>query len=452
MSYLPNTDADRAAMLQAIGIEGIDQLFHDVPAGCRYPPLNLPPPASEPEIMRELREISEYNVDLEHAPCFLGAGAYRHFVPSVVGHVIGRSEFYTAYTPYQPEISQGTLQSIFEYQSMICALTGMDVANASHYDGATALAEAVVMAVNVGRGKRRKVVLSGAVHPEYRAVVRTYTQGMGLTFAGEEAGPLATDKLAAMVDADTACVLVQNPDFLGYLASPSALRALADAAHAAGALLVVSADPIALGLFAPPADYGADIVCGEGQALGGGLNFGGPYLGFFAARQEYVHKMAGRIIGQTVDGKGQRGFVLTLSAREQHIRREKATSNICSNEALMALAAAVYLTAMGKTGLRRVAELCYHKAHYAAARLAALPGYQLLASQPFFKEFALRCPRPVHEVNDSLLNEWGIIGGYDLERDYPQLANTMLVCVTEMNTRDEIDALAEALDSLEEQS
>jgi glycine cleavage system P protein (glycine dehydrogenase) subunit 1 len=450
MSYLPNTDADRAAMFHAVGVKGMDELFKDVPSSQRYPPLDLPPPISEVEVLRELREISEYNVDLDHAPSFLGAGAYRHFVPSVVGHLLGRSEFYTAYTPYQPEISQGTLQTMFEYQSLICALTGMDVANASHYDGATSLAEAVVMAVSVGRGKRRKVVLSAGVHPEYRAVVRTYTQGMGLTLAGEDIGPLHTGKLAELLDADTACVVVQMPSFLGYLEEPSTLRTLADAAHAAGALLVVTADPISLGLFLPPAEYGADIVCGEGQALGGGLNFGGPYLGYFACRQEHMHKMAGRVVGQTVDRNGQRGFVLTLSAREQHIRREKATSNICSNEALMSLAAGVYLTAMGKTGLRRVAELCYHKAHYAASELSTLPEFEVVNVRPFFKEFILQCPGPVEAINDYLLNEWGIIGGYDLGRDYPQLANAMLVCVTEMNTREEIDALVEALGDMEE--
>ena len=459
MPYLPNTDADRAAMFKAVGVKGMDDLFRDVPQNLRYPPLDLPLPVSEVEVLRELREISEYNVDLDHAPSFLGAGAYRHFVPSVVGHVLGRSEFYTAYTPYQPEISQGTLQTMFEYQSLICALTGMDVSNASHYDGATSLAEAVVMAVSVGRGKRRKVVLSAGVHPEYRAVVRTYTQGMNLVLTGETAtasrhplgeapDPLETGKLAPLLDADTACVVVQTPSFLGYLEEPSTLRGLADAAHAAGALLVVVADPISLGLFLPPAEYGADIVCGEGQALGGGLSFGGPYLGYFACKQEYVHKMAGRIVGQTVDRNGRRGFVLTLSAREQHIRREKATSNICSNEALMSLAAGIYLTAMGKSGLRQVAELCYHKAHYAASELGTLPGFKAQVVHPFFKEFALQCPGPVGAINDYLLNEWGIIGGYDLGRDYPEMANTMLVCVTEMNTRAEIDALVEALGSM----
>jgi glycine dehydrogenase subunit 1 len=448
MSYIPNTDADRAAMLKTIGVKSVEDLFRDVPADQRFPRLNLPEPVSEPEILSELRAIGEYNVDLDHAICFLGAGAYRHFVPSVVGHMVGRSEFYTAYTPYQPEISQGTLQTIFEYQSMICALTGMDVANASHYDGATALAEAVIVAVNVARNKRAKVVISAGVHPEYRAVVHTYSQGMRLTMVGDEDANPDPQALAGHVDANTACVIVQNPDFLGHLADPEALRKLADAVHAAGAMFVVSADPISLGLFKAPGEYGADIVCGEGQALGGGLSFGGPYLGYFACKQQFVHKIAGRIVGQTVDRNGQRGFVLTLSAREQHIRREKATSNICSNEALMALAAGVYMTALGKRGLRQVAELCYHKAHYAAKQLADLPDYELLSTGRFFKEFVLRCPKPVPEINAYLLSEWGIVGGYDVQRDYPAMANTMLLCVTELNTKDEIDTLAEALSSL----
>jgi glycine dehydrogenase subunit 1 len=268
--------------------------------------------------------------------------------------------------------------------------------------------------------------------------------------SGDDASPFDLKPLFELVDSDTACVIVQNPSFLGYMQGPAGLRALAEATHDAGALLVVCADPISLGLFLPPGEYGADIACGEGQALGGGLNFGGPYLGYFACREQYVHKMAGRIVGQTVDQQGERGFVLTLSAREQHIRRERATSNICSNEALMALAAAVYLTALGRTGLRTVAELCYHKAHYAAQRLAELPGYELCGEGMFFHEFPLQCPRPVQEINDYLLNEWGIIGGYDLGRDYPELANVMLVCVTEVTTQDEIETLVEALQDMEE--
>jgi len=377
-----------------------------------------------------------------------------------VGHVTGRSEFYTAYTPYQAEVSQGTLQTIFEYQSMVCALTGMEVANASHYDGATSMAEAVIMALAVGREKRKKVVMAPTVHPEYRATVRTYTQGMDLTIVGdelphgEEVPPTSLlsepagaglKRLKAHLDDDTACVIVQNPDFFGQLESPAALQSLADAVHEAKALFIVSADPISLGLFKPPGQYGADIVVGEGQALGNHPNFGGPYLGYFTCKEKYVRKMAGRLIGQTVDTKGRRGFVMTLVAREQHIRRERATSNICTNEALIALAAGVYLAALGKCGLRTVAELCYHKAHYAARQIGALEGFDVLGERPFFKEFVVRCPMPVAELNKHLLEDWCIVGGYDLGRDYPGMENYSLLCVTEMNTQEEIDRLVQAL-------
>jgi glycine dehydrogenase subunit 1 len=442
MSYVPHTDADRAEMLAAIGVERVEDLFHDVPAACRFPGLNLPEPLSEMEIMAELQAISEENLDTGHFTSFLGAGAYQHYVPCIVDHVISRSEFYTAYTPYQPEISQGTLQGIFEYQSMICALTGMDVANASHYDGATSTAEAVIMALNVGRGRRKRVILSPLVHPEYRAVVRTYTQGMDLDIVGDQDPAVTLDDLTALLDRNTACLIVQIPNFLGQIED---LEGLAEKVHAVKAKLVVVADPISLGLLKPPGDYGADIVVGEGQALGNGLNFGGPYLGFFACRQKDVRKMAGRLVGQTVDTEGKRGFVLTLATREQHIRRERATSNICTNQALCALATSVHLAALGKTGLRKLAELCYHKAHYAASRIAGLQGYQVLSAKPFFKEFVVRCPAPVETINGYLLEEWGLIGGYDLGRDYPDLEKHMLVCVTEVNSRREIDALADAL-------
>jgi glycine dehydrogenase subunit 1 len=443
MSYVPHTDADRAEMLAAIGVERVEDLFHDVPAAYRFPELNLPEPLSEMEIMAELQAMSEENLDVSHFPNFLGAGAYNHYVPRVVDHVISRSEFYTAYTPYQPEISQGTLQSIFEYQSMICALTGMEVANASHYDGATAVAEAVIMALNVARGKRQRVILSPLVHPEYRAVVRTYTQGMDLEIVGDGEGTANLADLTALLDKNTACLVVQSPNFLGEIED---LEGLADKVHAAGALLVVAvADPISLGLLRSPGDYGADIVAGEGQALGNGLNFGGPYLGFFACRMKDVRKMSGRLVGQTVDSDGQRGFVLTLATREQHIRRERATSNICTNQALCATATAVHLAALGKTGFRKLAELCYHKAHYAASRVAKLDGYRVVDDKPFFKEFVVRCPAPVKKINDYLLAEWGIIGGYDLGRDYAHLENHMLVCVTEVVSREEIDALVDAL-------
>jgi len=450
MSYVPHTAADRRAMLAEIGVESVEDLFCDVPQQHRYPELSLPEPLSEIEILAELRDMSEQNADLDHFFCFLGAGAYNHFVPSVVDHVISRSEFYTAYTPYQPEVSQGTLQSIFEYQSMICALTGMDAANASHYDGATALAEAVIMALNVGRHKKKRVVLSPSIHPEYREVVRTYTQGMGLTIVGDDDPANDLQALQTLIDRDTCCVVVQNPDFFGRLSRPAETQTLADAAHAVKALLVVVADPISCGLFKPPGDYGADVVLGEGQALGNALNFGGPYLGYFACREAYARKMAGRLVGETVDSRGQRGYVMTLVAREQHIRRERATSNICTNQALNALAAGVYLAAMGKRGLRQVAELCYHKAHYAAQRIAALPGFELADDALFFKEFAVRCPLPVQTLNDELLEEWGIIGGLDLGRFYPDRAGQMLLCVTEMNSREEIDCLVEALEEIVE--
>jgi glycine dehydrogenase subunit 1 len=428
-------------MLQAIGVRSLDELFKDVPSDARYPRLELPAAISEAEIIAELESLNSHNADATTHACFLGAGAYRHFIPSVVNHVISRGEFYTAYTPYQPEISQGTLQAIFEYQSMICGLTGMDVANASHYDGATATAEAAIMAYNVTRG-RRKVIVSPGLHPEYRAVLRTYTQGLDIVITGDENPAAAWSDLLKLVDGDTACVIAQNPDFLGRLHD---LHGVAEAAHAIGALFIVSANPISLGLFKPPADHGADIVTAEGQSLGWPLDFGGPYLGVFACREQFVRRMAGRLVGQTVDTRGQRGFVLTLQTREQHIRREKATSNICTNEGLVALAACTYLATMGKTGLRKVAELCYHKAHYAANAIAAIPGYNLpFADFPFFNEFVVRCPIAPQQVNDTLRRN-KIIGGYDLGSDYPHLKDCLLLCVTELNNKHQIDRLVQVL-------
>lgn len=448
MNYIPNTDADRAEMLATVGLSSVADLFHDVPEEFRFPELALPPALSEMEVLQELQALADENDDLTHVSCFLGAGAYNHFVPSLVDSLIRRGEFYTAYTPYQPEISQGTLQAHFEYQSMICALTGMEVANISHYDGGTAVAEAVIMALQVSRGKRCKVLLSPTLHPQYREVVHTYTQGMCIETLGEDAplGDLAA--LTGLIDKETACVIVQNPDFLGRLYTPAEMQAVADAAHAAGALFVVSVDPISLGLFVPPGQYGADIVAGEGQPMGNALSFGGPYLGFFAMKMSDVRKSAGRIAGQTVDTEGRRGFVLTLSTREQHIRRDKASSNICSNQALNALAAAIYMATMGKYGLKTVAELSYHKAHYAAQLIAALDGYDVVSQGLFFKEFVVRCPKPVALINRVLLDEYGIVGGYDLGQDYPALQDHMLLCVTEMNSRAEIEALAEALDEI----
>ncbi len=454
MPFIANTDADRAAMLAAVGVQRVEDLFHDVPEAVRYPTLDLPEALSELEAVRELAGMAAENDNLDELTSFLGAGAYRHFIPSVVDFLAGRSEFYTAYTPYQPEVSQGTLQAIFEYQSMVAALTGMDAANASHYDGATATAEAVIMAMNTVRGKRQRVILSATLNPQYREVVRTYTQGMGLEIVedgghGQETGPSAAmhsfRALQEMCDKNTICVVVQNPDFLGNMHSPAEMQALADAVHACGALLAVAVDPISLGLFTPPGQYGADIVMGEGQALGIPLGFGGPYLGFFAMREKDVRKSAGRIAGETVDLDDRRGYVLTLSTREQHIKRGRATSNICSNQALMALRAGIYLATMGKQGLRSVAEQCYHKGQYAATKISMIPGYEIVNQGPFFKEFVVRCPVPVADVKAHLLLEWGIIPGYDLTEDYPELGECLLVCVTEMNTAEEIDALAEGL-------
>ena len=442
--FIPHSDADREAMLQTIGVKTLEDLFQAVPAKHRFPRLDLPPAMTEMEAVAELQGIAMANETTRDLVCFLGAGAYNHYVPAAVDAIIRRGEFMTAYTPYQPELSQGTLQAIFEYQSLVAALTGMEVSNASHYDGATAVAEAVNMAYANFRGKRNKIILSPALHPQYRQVVRTYTPGSTLSFFGDgaesdpQSGP---ESLIPLIDNNTALVVVQYPDFFGRIYDYSGL---ARAAHEAGALLCVSANPIALGLFTPPGEMGADIVTGEGQPLGIPLSYGGPYLGLFATRKEYVRKMAGRLVGETIDNRGQKAYVLTLTAREQHIRRDKATSNICTNQGLMALASAVYMSLLGKNGLRQLAELNYHKAHYAAKQIASLPGYSLWSEAPFFNEFVINCPAPVSEINDLLLDH-NILGGYDLGQEYPDLATHMLIAVTEMNTQLEIDALVEVL-------
>lgn len=442
--YFPHTDADREAMLQTIGVERLEDLFKDVPPKNRFPDLNLPPALTEMEVLSEMQDLAWANDTAREMVCFLGAGAYNHYIPAAVDAILRRGEFYTAYTPYQPEISQGTLRAIFEYQSMIAGLTGMDVSNASHYDGATAVAEAVNMAYHTFRGKRPKVVLSPGVHPHYRETVRTYTRGSDVTLVGDEpgsdpkAGPEALENL---LDEKTALVVVQYPDFFGRIYD---FTDLANAVHEAGALLAVSANPLSLGLLKPPGEFGADIVTGEGQPLGIPLSYGGPYLGVFATREQYVRKMAGRLAGETVDNRGQRAYVLTLTAREQHIRREKATSNICTNQGLMMLASTVYLSLLGRHGLRQVAELCYHKAHYAAKSIAGLPGYDLWSSVPFFNEFVIRCPASVEDINEHLM-EHNILGGYDLGKDYPELENHVLIAVTEMNSKDDIDNLVEVL-------
>ena len=427
--YTPNTDSDRRIMLDAIGVDSVDDLFSDIPAEHRNPELDLPAPTSELELRREIEAMAAENVTPGRYSSFLGGGSYRHFVPAVVRQIASRSEFMTSYTPYQPEVSQGTLQAHYEFQSMVCQLTGMEVANAGMYDGSTSMAEAVLMAARLTR--RDRVAVLDTVSPYYRDVLATYVQAPGLRI---DTVPPGDDTLAE----DTACLVVQQPGFLGYMDD---LEVLSRRAHDRGALLIVVADPVSLAMFRPPSDYDADIVVAEGQTLGIAPTYGGPYVGIFACKQRYVRQMPGRIVGRTVDSRGRTGYVLTLQAREQHIRREKATSNICTSVGLIALMSAVYMASQGKRGLRHVAELCYHKAHYAASLIQDIPGYSLPIDGTFFREFVVRCPKPPEETNRLLL-ERGIIGGLDVSNQVP---NGMLICCTEVNSREEIDSLAKAL-------
>jgi glycine dehydrogenase subunit 1 len=448
--FVPHTQSELEEMLQVIGVERLEDLFTDVPENYRFPNLDLPASLTEMEVMTELQSISTGNASTRDLICFLGAGAYNHYTPAAVDSIIRRGEFLTAYTPYQPEVSQGTLQAIFEYQTLIAALTGMEVSNASHYDGATAAAEAMVMAYHHFRGKRGKLVVSPGVNPQYRETIRTYMQGYeNFTVTGDvnNLDPLCgPGDIQPLIDQDTSLVLVQYPDFFGRIYDYSAL---VQSAHEAGALVAFVVNPLTLGVLKPPGEFGADIVVGEGQPLGIPLSFGGPYLGIFATRKEYVRRLAGRLVGETVDKEGRRAYVLTLTAREQHIRREKATSNICTNQGLIALTSTVYMCLLGKHGMRQVAELCYHKAHYAAERIAEIPGFTVCMDAPFFHEFVVCLPEhlSVDAVNEHLL-ENGILGGYNLTNDYPELKNRMLVAVTELNTREDIDYLCEILEEV----
>ena len=440
--YIPNTEEEQAAMLATLGVSSIDDLFLDIPQQHRNPPLNLPDPLSELEIQQELAGLAAKNRPLSAGPSFLGAGSYNHFIPAVVKALMTRGEFLTAYTPYQAEASQGTLQVIYEFQTLISNLYGMEVANAGMYDGATSLAEAVLMACRVTR--RERLAIASTVSPAYRQVIQTYCQSQGI-----QVDVISAD--APDVNPETSCLVLQYPNFYGYIED---LEKLSTAAHQQGALLVVSADPTAMGMFQPPGHYGADIVTGEGQPLGIPVSYGGPYVGLFSTKQEYIRQMPSRLSGRTVDNQGRTGYVLTLQTREQHIRRERATSNICTNEALYALASTIYLAALGKQGLRQVAELCYQKAHYAAAQIAGLPGYSLSNTNngagTFFQEFVVHCPAPPAEINRKLM-EKNILGGLDIS--VPSYdggagvgsANPMLLCVTEMNTRQDIDTLVTAL-------
>ncbi len=439
MRYLPLTEEDRRAMLGVIGAKSVDDLFGDVPAALRLKaPLDLPPGLGEIEIERELAALAAKNVTAESVPSFLGAGAYRHHVPAVVDYLVQRGEFLTSYTPYQPEIAQGTLQSLFEFQTQVALITDMEVANASMYDGATAAAEAAMMANRVTR--RAKALLAGDLHPHYRAVIETYGRFNGFVTAAKS----SLDELAAAIDKTTSCVVVQNPSFFGDIRD---YAALADACHRAGALLVVVvAEVVSLGLIKPPGAMGADIVVAEGQSLGNALEFGGPYLGLFATREKFMRQMPGRLTGQTTDADGLRGFVLTLSAREQHIRREKATSNICTNSGLCALAFSIHLALLGEVGFTRLAELNHAKAVQLAERLEKLPGVSL-ATPSFFNEFTVRLPRPAAPLVDALAAR-GILAGVSVSRLLPErgdLANALIVAATELTTEAEMDALAAAL-------
>ena len=427
--YSPNTDSDRRKMLDAIGVDSADELFADIPAELRDPPLKIPPPLSEFELRREIEAMADENLVPGDFASFLGAGSYRHYIPAVVRQIASRSEFMTCYTPYQPEVAQGTLQAHYEFQTLVCQLTGMEVANAGMYDGSTALAEAALMASRVTR--RTKAAVLDSVSPAYVEVLNAFGEAPGL----------AIDRVGADVaslDEDTACLIVQQPNFLGYMEE---MERLSELAHSSGALLVVYADPMSLAMFRPPSDFDADIVVGEGQTLGIPPTYGGPYLGIFACKQRHLRQMPGRIVGKTVDGDGETGYVLTMQTREQHIRREKATSNICTSVGLIALMSTIYMAANGARGLRHVADLCYQKAHYAASRIAELPGYSLPMSGTFFREFVVQCPAPPSEVNRRLVDH-KIIGGLDVSDQVP---NGMLLCCTEVNTRQEIDSLVDAL-------
>jgi glycine dehydrogenase subunit 1 len=442
MEYIPNTKEEQHQMLRTIGVETIEDLLGDIPSEIRLTRgLQLPPPLSEPELKTELLQLSERNADLLHHVSFLGAGAYDHHIPSVVNHLAFRSEFYTAYTPYQAEMSQGLLQTIYEFQTMICELTGTEVANASLYDGGSALAEAAMMALRVTR--RNKILVSSTIHPFHRAALKTYLSGAKTSLVELPSENGATDLVAVgkQLGEDIACVLIQTPNFLGCL---EPVEGLAQEVHRHGALLGVSVDPISLALLKSPGEAGADIVVGEGQGMGCGLNFGGPYLGFFATKKEYVRQMPGRVVGATVDTKGRRGYCLTLQTREQHIKRERATSNICTNEALAALAATVYLSVMGRQGLREVGRLCLQKAHYLKHRLCEIKGFETAFQRPFFKEFVVKTPVPPSRLNKRLFRH-KIIGGLDLGEVSRKLKNHWLVCVTEKRTKEEMDQLVAVL-------
>jgi glycine dehydrogenase subunit 1 len=447
MSYVPNTDQNRKEMLEKIGVKDFSELVQMIPDSARLQgELRLPSPLSELELTGLLGQIAGRNEDTSRMINFLGGGAYDHFIPAAVDHIISRSEYYTAYTPYQAEVSQGTLQTIYEFQSLICELTGMDVANASMYDGATAAAEAALLTHD--HTGRDEILVAGSLNPNYRGVVNTYCGSVKLAVntlpLAEGEGLIDLDAAKKKISDKVACVIIQTPNFFGLLEDVKEIEALV---HSAGALLVLVCDPIALGILKTPGEYNADIAVGEGQALGNNLYLGGPYLGYFACKGSLIRRMPGRIVAATTDTEGKAGFVMTLQTREQHIRREKATSNICTNQALCALSACVYLSIMGKSGIKKAAELCLQKSHWAAEQLAGIEGFSKAFDAPFFKEFVITTPVPPKKIIRSLVRK-GILAGLDLSLFDRRWKNQLLVCVTEKRTREEIDRLVDELGKL----
>ena len=444
MNFTQLSPEERAEMLRTIGVKGTEDLFTDVPADARFPNLELPPALTELEARRHLGQLAAQNVSVDDWPCFIGGGAYNHYAPAAIGHIMGLPAFYTSYTPYQPEVSQGTLQAMFEYQSLVCDLFGLDVANASVYDGASAVGEAVLMAQRLTR--RERVVLAGSVHPQWRQVVRSYIAARGVEIETSEISlgrdTLKEQRVLDLVDAHTACVVVQQPDFFGHVRD---LNGLAGAVHERGALLVICvADATSLGVLKSPGEWGADIATAEGQSLGLPLQYGGPWAGLMACKSDYMRQLPGRIAGQTTDHDGRRGFVLTLQAREQHIRREKATSNICTSQTLLGIGITAYLSLMGPVGLREAARQSHAKAVYAAERISALTGYAVLTPRPFYNEFLVHTPRAGKQLRDELVQQ-KLLAGVPIEADYPELKDTLLLAFTEQNPRAEIDRLVEAL-------
>lgn len=443
MDYIPNTDADLSAMLREIGVASFDELVAAIPASLRKFKMELPAAMSEPELQRELGAMAARNKPLDALTSFLGAGAYEHFIPSAIDALVSRGELYTAYTPYQAEASQGTLQLLYEYQSLICRLTGMDISNASLYDGGSAVGESVYLALNA-QPKRSRIVISNALHPEYRQILRTYTAGMEVEIVELPTRDGVTDlnTLAAAVNENTAAVLLQSPNFFGCI--EPMLRA-GELTKPKGAWFVAVVNPLSLGALRPPGEYGADLAVGEGQPLGIPVGYGGPYVGFLTSSKQLVHKVSGRIVGRSVDTEGREAFCLTLQAREQHIRREKATSNICTNQSLMALRACIFLALMGKRGIREIAELNLRRSHQAADAICRVPGFALkFPRAPFFNEFIVTCPAPAQTVCDRLERN-GILAGVPLSRFYAGMERDLLVCVTETKSTADIERLVESL-------